>query len=288
MNQNLRFSGHETFVCKQFWLKKGFDYAIQDKSFNVPEAVSELGVGKNMVSAINFWSKSFGIIDESLKVTELGEFLFGNKAKDEYLEDIGSLWLLHYNLISQGKASIYKLVFNDFIRERNEFTKEQLHNYLKRKCYDFSNNLYNESTITKDINIFIRNYVKPKKESGKLEIEEDYSALLLDLEIISSKKLGGVETFRFEIGKRENVPFEVVLFVILDNYSDSSISFNSLLIDNNSPGRVFCLNQEGLYKKINQVIQHYKGITFTRTAGNEVLQIKSKLNKWEVLSGYYN
>ncbi len=64
-----------------------------------------------------------------------------------------------------------------------------MHSYLKRKCYDVSSNLYNESTITKDINIFIRNYVKPKKKSGKIEIEEDYSALLLDLEIISSKKL---------------------------------------------------------------------------------------------------
>ena len=287
MEQNLKFSGHETFICKQFWLKKGFDYSIQDKSFNAPEAVSELGVGKNMVSAINFWTKSFGIIDESLKVTKFGNFLFGDEAKDEYLEDIGSLWLLQYKLISLGKASIYNLVFNDFIRERNEFTKEQLHNYLKRKCYNVSGSLYNESTISKDINTFIRNYVKPKKETGKLEIEEDYSALLLDLEIISSKKVDGVETFRFEIRERGNVPYDVVLFVILDNYKDNSISFNSLLIDNNSPGRVFCLNQEGLYNIIIQITQNYKGITFTRTAGNEVLQINSKLNKWEVLSGYY-
>ncbi|MBN1970145.1 MAG: DUF4007 family protein [Candidatus Delongbacteria bacterium] len=288
MEHNLRFSGHETFVCKQFWLKKGFDYAVQDKSFNVPEAVSELGVGKNMVTAINFWLKSFGIIDDSLRATKLGEFLFGDDARDEYLEDIGSIWLLHYYLISKGKASIYNLVFNDFIRERNEFTKEQLHNYLKRKCFDIAGNLYNEGTITKDINTFIRNYVKPKKETGKLEIEEDYSALLLDLEIISSRKVDGVETFRFEIGERKNVPSEVVLFVILDNYTDSSISFNSLLIDNNSPGRVFCLNQEGLYNKIIQITQKYKGITFTRTAGNEVLQISAKLKKWEVISGYYN
>lgn len=288
MEQNFKFSGHETFVCKQFWLKKGFDYVVQDKSFNVPEAVSELGVGKNMVSAINFWTKSFGITDESLKVTKLGEFLFGNNARDKYLEDIGSLWLLHYSLISQAKASIYNLVFNEFSRERNEFTKEQLNNFLKRKCFEVSDYLYNESTITKDINIFIRNYVKPKRESGKIEVEEDYTALLLDLEIISSRKFDGVETFRFEIGEREDLPFEVVLFVILDNYNETSISFNSLLIDNNSPGQVFCLNQEGLYKKITQITQNSESITFARTAGNEVLQINSKIDKWEVLSGYYN
>lgn len=287
MDQYLKFSGHETFVCKQFWLKKGFDFTLQERSFNDPEAVSDLGVGKNMVSAINYWTKSFGIIDDSSKPTELGKFLFGKNPKDEFLEDIGSLWLLHYSLISLGRASIYNLVFNEFIRERIEFTKDQLHNYLKRKCYEISDNLYNEGSISKDINVFIRNYLKPKRDGTKIEIEEDYSALLLDLELISSKGVNNNEYFSFEIRERESIPFEIVLFIILDNLTDSSIHFNSLLLDNNSPGRVFCLNQEGLYNKINQITQHYKGISFSRTAGNEVLQIKSNLNKWEVLSEYY-
>ena len=195
MDQNLKFSGHETFVCKQFWLKKGFDFAIHEGSFNDPEAVSDLGVGKNMVSAINFWTKAFGIIDDSSKPTELGKFLFGKKPKDEFLEDIGSLWLLHYSLISLGRASIYNLVFNDFIRERIEFTKDQLNNYLKRKCYEVSDNLYNEGSISKDINVFIRNYLKPKRDGIKIEIEEDYSSLLLDLELISSKRVNNNEYF---------------------------------------------------------------------------------------------
>jgi hypothetical protein len=287
MEQNLKFSGHETFVCKQFWLKKGFDYSIHNKSFNTPDAVYELGVGKNMVSAINYWSKSFGIIDDSLNATELGEFLFGKKAKDEYLEDIGSLWLLHYSLVSIGKASIYSLVYNDFIRERLEFTKEQLHNYLKRKCFEVSDYLYNEGTISRDINIFLRNYLRPIKGNVKIEIEEDYLALLLDLELISAKRMNNNEYFSFEIREREGIPFEIILFIILDSFADNSISFNRLLNDNNSPGRVFCLNQEGLYNKINQITNRFKGITFTRTAGNEVLQINSKLNKWEVLNDYY-
>ena len=76
----------------------------KERNFNDPEAVSDLGVGKNMVSAINYWTKSFGIIDDSSKPTELGEFLFGKNPKDEFLEDIGSLWLLHYSLISLGEG----------------------------------------------------------------------------------------------------------------------------------------------------------------------------------------
>jgi len=287
MEQNLRFSGHETFICKQFWLKKGFDYAVQGNNFNSPDAVCELGVGKNMVTAINFWTKSFGIIDESLKATELGNYLFNENGKDQFLEDVGSLWLLHYSLVSKNKASIYNLVFNDFTRERIEFTRIQLHNYLKRKCYEVSDNIYNEGTISKDINVFLRNYLMPKKYHGKPNIEEDYNALLLDLELLSSKRIDNTEIFTIEIKERESIPCEIILFVILDKFSDNSISFNNLLIDKNSPGRVFCLNQEGLYNKINQITSHYKDITFTRTAGNEVLQINTRLNKWEVLDEYY-
>lgn len=55
------FSGHESFPCKTLWLKKGYDFVRAEKDFNAPEAVVDLGVGKNMVSAIRYWFKSFGL-----------------------------------------------------------------------------------------------------------------------------------------------------------------------------------------------------------------------------------
>jgi len=53
----LVFSGHETFSCKQFWLKKGYDFVNNNMTFNNDDAVVDLGVGKNMVSSIRFVSK---------------------------------------------------------------------------------------------------------------------------------------------------------------------------------------------------------------------------------------
>ncbi len=55
------FSGHESFPCKTLWLKKGYDFVRAEKDFNAPEAVVDLGGGKNMVSAIRYWFKSFGL-----------------------------------------------------------------------------------------------------------------------------------------------------------------------------------------------------------------------------------
>lgn len=46
------FSGHESFHCKSLWLKKGYDFICNKKHFADTDSVVELGVGKNMVSAI--------------------------------------------------------------------------------------------------------------------------------------------------------------------------------------------------------------------------------------------
>ena len=43
------FSGHESFQCRQLWLKKGYDYINKNKTFTDEDAVVELGVGKNMI-----------------------------------------------------------------------------------------------------------------------------------------------------------------------------------------------------------------------------------------------
>lgn len=55
------FSGHESFPCKTLWLKKGYDFVRAEKDFNAPEAVVDFFGGKNMVSAIRYWFKSFGL-----------------------------------------------------------------------------------------------------------------------------------------------------------------------------------------------------------------------------------
>src|SRR3990172_1924861 len=114
MNQKLTFSGHESFHCRTLWLKKGYDFISSDKKFNAPDAVVDLGVGKNMVSAINYWMKSFGLLKKENKLSDIAVFIFGKNGVDPYLENPATLWLLHYHLVTESHASIYSLVFNDF------------------------------------------------------------------------------------------------------------------------------------------------------------------------------
>ena len=185
------FSGHESFYCKSLWLKKGYDAVKGGLNFNTPEAVAVLGVGKNMVSSIRFWMKSFALVDED-GITKFADYIFDdNLGKDPFIEDIGTNWLLHYHLVKTGFASIYHLVFLDFQREKREFDGEQLLSFIKRKCnVPEQKNAYNENTVRKDIKVFLQNYVSP----SDTKTVEDFSALLIDLDLI---KRTGREKFVF-------------------------------------------------------------------------------------------
>lgn len=291
MTYKLTFSGHESFVCKQFWLKKGYDFSEKHKNFNVNDAVVELGVGKNMVNSIRFWLKAFGLLNKSDNLNELAKFLFGDKGNDPFIEDFGTVWLLHYYLIKTNKASIYNIVFNEFRKERFEFTRNQLHNFLKRKCEENNVN-YNENTINSDIKVFLKSYLKPME--GKIEIEDDFAGLLIDLDLIQHYKVRSadynklIDWYKIDNDKRSELPYQVVLHAILDNPSyGNSVSFKELQIGYNSPGMVFAINADGLFNKIERIIENYTQIIFTETSGNQILQFNPKPDKWAVLNDYY-
>ena len=107
------FSGHESFACKSHWLKRGYDFVNAGNNFNDDEAVVHLGVGKNMVASIRFWLKAFGLLQEDVLAPIAGYIFDDASGKDPYLEDIGTLWLLHFMLINTEYATIYK---NDIYR----------------------------------------------------------------------------------------------------------------------------------------------------------------------------
>lgn len=265
------------------------------KSFNDELSVVDLGVGKNMVNSINHWLNSFGIINKD-GITDIGHYLFNkNTGKDPYLESIGSIWLLHYYLIKTNNASIYNLFFNKFRTNKPTFTKQQLANFIERQLNAIEQKGTNTNTLNADITVFIRNYLNPELNNKKVDIEDEFSSLLIDLQLMdtyqSENALGeNVDWYSVEGNLRIELPWQIVLFSILDNNNyGKSIPFAELINSFNSPGNIFVLNEEGLYDKIEDMINRFrKELIYSESAGIKELQIKGQLNKWEVLNEYYN
>lgn len=296
---SLRFTGHETFVVRTFWPKKGYDFINNGGSFSNENAVVDLGVGKNMVASINFWMKALGLYnDQDKSLTEFANYIFNDDGFDPFLEDIGTIWLLHYYLIKTNYSSIYSLIFNELRKERVVFNKNQLKAFIKRKYAEINDNNFNLNTIEKDISVFTRLYGKLDYQSVSKDFEEEINSLMIELELISttvedeikegSNKREKVEWYHLHGENRNSLPPAIFLFAVLDNFSNSNnIAFKRLEIESNSPGLVFLLSKDGLYKKLKEIEKEYPGIILSETAGNLVLVLPEGLDKWQILRNYY-
>ncbi|WP_422182999.1 DUF4007 family protein [Aquirufa ecclesiirivi] len=280
------FSGHDSFQCRQLWLKKGFDYVQEGKNFNDEDAVVQLGVGKNMVSSIRFWLKAFNIIDNKEILTEFGIRLFDDEnGYDPFLEDEASLWLLHYQLVKTGYSSIYSIIFNEFRKEKRLFNKETFVNYIRRIGESNSDLIFNENTVGKDFIVFINLY---KNDSESMDVEESFSGILSEIELLKITGKGKDEQYCIENSERDNLPESIVLYAILDNLNfGNSIGLNSIEFDINGPGSIFALNRLGLMNKISDIVSDFKDITFSDQAGIKELQFKNKVEPYTILDQYY-
>lgn len=282
------FSGHESFPCKTLWLKKGYDFVKAEKDFNAPEAVIDLGVGKNMVAAIRYWFKVFGL-NKDAETGWIADYIFDkNTGKDPYMEDLGTLWLLHFLLVYTGEASLYKLFFVDFQKERRLFDREHVVSFVKRKMGKAEKqNMFNENTVKKDVGVLLLNYCLPRNPQSN----EDFSTLLMDLDLLrqtdkaeSSEDKRSQYFFNIE-GKRQVTP-AIFLFALLTvkEENDNSIPYDTL----HELGLIFCMTDLEVIDMLKQLSETYSdALTYSDVAGIRQLQFTQQLDAKQVLDNYY-
>ena len=110
---SMKFRAHDTFFIRKGWLSKGMKYVQQKPDVFVDRAenpMDVLGIGSNMVKALRYWLQAVGLTTEprigrrNQVFTELGNQIF---AYDRYIEEIGTLQLLHYKLASNYSCLLY-------------------------------------------------------------------------------------------------------------------------------------------------------------------------------------
>ena len=275
------FSGHESFHCKTYWLKRGYDFIKNGGSFNDSNAVIYLGVGKNMVSSIKYWMKAFGLLNSENEITRFADFILDTEiGTDPYFENTGTLWLMHFNLVNKDYATLYNKTFIDYHRQRNLIDKDKLQNYIRHTCYDSQgiSSQYNANTIKKDISVFIHNYCS--KSNTKIE---DMNSLLAPLNLIQDNDEG---FYVFNYDTKEIVPAKIFLYAILQRFPGTkSISFESL----QDLALTFCLTNNDMLSLIKELCTIYStSLVFSDIAGIKELQFKKNIQPESVLINFYS
>ena len=277
------FSGHESFSCRMLWPIKGYDYINDGNSFNDPNSVIMLGVGKNMVASIRYWLKALGLTEHD-KPSTLAKYLFDEaQGKDRYLESLGTLWLLHFLLVVLNEATLYNILFLRYQKERKQFAKEQVLNFVKRlMAEDDRLKQFNSNTVGKDFGVLVQNYV----QSSKPKSYEDYSSLLIDLNLIRNDNSDRGYAFNIE-GKR-TVPTEIFLYAVLwMKGSDRTVSYDTL----QNVGLVFCMTDMEVIEMLQQIDREYSEyVQYSDNAGIRQLLFKEgkQMNPIDLLNRYYD
>jgi len=278
------FSGHESFPCKTLWLKKGYDFVVQGRDFNRPEAVIYLGVGKNMVASIRYWLRVFGVSDGD-QPTWLGNYLFDDaNGKDKYIEDMATLWLLHFHLVFNQFATLYHMVFCGYQKGHTQFDRDQIATYVKLEMIEADKqSTYNENTVRKDIAVLIQNYALPRKAQSN----EDFSSMLIDLDLIRQTAEGKGYYFNIE-GKRK-VEKEIFLYALLmlkEREGDNTLSYDTI---QDEIGLTFCMQDIETIEMLKLLSKDYSQyVSYNDNAGIRIVQFTNDLNKEQVLNDYYN
>lgn len=289
----LSFSGHESFPFRYTWMPKAVRHLLDDPHvFRRDNATVLLGVGKNMVRSIRHWAVTLGVAAPTdrrgkMEVTVLGRRLFGPSGWDPSLEDLGTLWLLHWQLAHRPeKASTWYLVFNRW--NHAYFTKRQLTEWLLEIARSVSGTRATVTTIRRDVDVFVRTY-RPSEAPQSVPLEDTFDCPLAELNLLEEVDTG---LFGLMPAYRPSIPIEVFTYATLCYWSkhapsQRTLTFETLHLAPGSPGQVFRLSEGDIASRLER-LPSSSGLEYDETAGRRVLIRRDpSVEPLEVLAEYY-
>lgn len=278
---NVSFGRHGSFQLRYGWLTKGF-LESQKRPHNIfasDNATAILGVGKNMVGSISYWLKATKIFDSNNKPSPLGNKLLGKY--DTYLEDDGTLWILHLKLAQNKElaSSIYWL-FNHF--HKNNFTLDEAFSALKNFLID--SKTVSDKTLKMDIGVILRMYAPHK--SGKTQTEDMLESPLSLLNLINYHD----GKYHFVQAKKEQIPIEIIAYVINDYLADNkTIPVKDLMYGNQlALGSLLKISEENLIFYLEKLANIYpEDFQLREDAGIFQLHASHNTKSLDFLKKYY-
>ncbi len=299
----MKFRAHDTFFIRKGWLSKGMRNVIASPDVFVSHErnpMDVLGIGANMVKALRYWLVAVGLTSEPAvgqriqTPTPFGEVVYEN---DPYFEELGTLWLLHYQLVKNDiEATAWWYLFNEF--KTNEFTREDFLVELNKYLRNSNEGEKPARTIEDDFNCIIQTYVSRMKiNPAKVKPESNIDCPLGELgliDIVGQEKEGGrLKVYRKSLPQKELIHPLILLAVILDQAESierkdgvKEVRIASIQNDNGNAGKVFNLDVISLTALLYK-IEMLGYIKVNRTAGLDVINIKTEWGFLDCIHAYY-
>lgn len=278
----MKFRAHETFFIRKGWINKGLRGVAQDGAIFISKEenpMDVLGIGSNMVKSLRYWLQAVGLTEEPnhgrrfQTLTGLGQLVYDH---DRYIEEIGTLELIHYKLATNlDLATAWYFFFNEF--NMTEFTREDFIEAIQKwiAMQEDTENVAVRS-LADDFQCIMSTYLpRYKTNPNKVSPENNIDCPLGELGLIDV--LGrDKKNYKKAIPTADLLCPYALLAIISEQAQDrEEISLNELLTAPMNIGRVFNLDAitmlDALYR-----IEKLDAIRISRTAGLDVIRIMEK------------
>jgi hypothetical protein len=248
--------------------------------FTRDDAFVILGVGKNMVRSIRHWCIATGVFDRvdhrgTVRVSELGRDLLDRGGWDPYLEDPGTLWLLHWQLVSRpSPASTWHLAFTRW--NTDGFTRDELAEGLLEFTGGSSGAQSTPASLRRDVDVFLRTYVPSQAKGAARSVEDTFDCPLVELGLLVQETERG--PYRFVRGQKTTLPDEIFAYALLEYWviaagEGRTLSFETLLHEAGCPGGAFQLSENALSERLEH-LPEWTGLAYDDTAGMRTVRRK--------------
>lgn len=287
-----RFSGHETFPCRYAWLPKAFSAITENPLAFADEekAMIRLGVGKNMVRSIRFWMQAALVTSSrpegGYQVTPFAEAVLGRKKGfDPFLEDIRTLWLVHWHLSTHVQEPLFAWDFLLNNWPHPELTRSSALIAFRKEARRQERTL-SDVTLEQHFETFLHTYTPTRSRKGEIQ-EDNLDCPLVELELLhqvgerpiqGSDRREPIYAFRRE-EKPEITPpvFAHCLteFWLKRRENERTLTFKDVAFGHGSPGQVFKLPEWDIRHRLEAVAADTDGFfRYTESAAQQTVTHK--------------
>ena len=242
-----------------------------------------------MVASMKYWALTSGIIQEvedGYEPTSIGELLMGERGVDPYLETLASLWLIHWNIVSNAnRATTWYWAFGCY--SGLIFDQERMLAELLQLLKDQNWKRVAPTTLKRDVDCFIKTYAMGTRRSSPEVTEDSLESPLAELALI--KPTGFRGSFQFQRGPKPSLPDGLFAYALGEFWppamSANTLSIEAITYEPGSPGRVFKLDEDAVIERLVRIGQASDGVfEWTDTAGlSQVLRTGKKPDQKKLL-----
>ena len=227
-----------------------------------------------MVKSIRFWVQASGIAlpdGRGMSITAFGKSLLAEtNGADPYLEDIRTLWLIHWKIASNATEPLFAWEFLLNRWQHPSIVRSEVLTSFMHEAVRMEKTL-SAVTLTQHFDTFLHTYVPTRSPKGEVR-EENLDSPLVELDLIrrigeqrasDGGKLEAVYAFNREA--KYSITPELFVYCIDDYWksrvpNEETLSFRDVAVNLGSVGQLFKLPESDIRERLLNIEEDSRGL----------------------------